>query len=103
MSPLAASAMQPCSQREDDRPKLRLASALGLLTDGWLPGLGSVHSRIVYHPALSWLFSSAVIDTALIPTIATKAQSEQRKVMKILNAVIFPPAMVVPVQGQKWS
>jgi hypothetical protein len=28
MSPLAASAVQPCSQREDDRPKLRLAGAL---------------------------------------------------------------------------
>ncbi len=31
MSPLAASAMQPCRQREDDRPNLRLAGALGLL------------------------------------------------------------------------
>ena len=30
MSPLAASAVQPCSQREDDRPKLRLAGALGI-------------------------------------------------------------------------
>jgi hypothetical protein len=45
MSPLAASAVQPCSQREDDRPKLRLAGALGysvtgtqawLLPAGWL-------------------------------------------------------------------
>eukprot|EP01047_Picozoa_sp_COSAG01_P141193 COSAG01_NODE_72206_length_253_cov_1.344156_1_plen_62_part_01 len=34
MSPLAASAVQPCSQREDDRPKLRLAGALGRAQTG---------------------------------------------------------------------